>query len=705
MNNDHGSTGKFVVIEKREADTLVDEDSLVLAWAKDRVTGEPRYILQLGRERRGAKSGCDCISCGLPLEAINVGRKLHECRRRPHFRHPKGAKKDDCLILSARTLAMQKLHDLGVMVLPRRRKSATAVGLSGKTYEAWFEAPKETVRVKTVSFADTARAILTLVDGRELEVALVGGPSDADRLVEEVTIPRPSLLLVVDDPGLVTLSPDDLRGRLRLIAEDGRWCSHWQDAALEADAADDARRQARDALDWFDLDFQLPEGITDLERRETLLHLKAKEILERERRMALPELVAVASLSLADGTYRLMRQEILPSQIAQFRSVQLEERVGQIRPDVMAVLDTPQSVRGDRILIEVTVTNGISPERAERIRSTGLPAVEIDISMMGGVLTETEFISLVVDDFVGKRWICHPDEAQEQARLLALLREELDRTPESVAKKFLASMADYGNAVRTPDGDSQTHRAAFEVVNQYAQQLADLGYREATDDFFLRPGHLVNRLQSIQSNTAIGYRLDSAWQVINAILQEHDPYRRWQTIYLMAIDVWRPTLTPPQRGRIAEWRHRVIESLKLGEDTYRRPPTYDKLIGLLFPELAQRLTKPLPSPNSRIGENDEPQAQLRAADVESELSRHGTTERDSRDYRNSPDVSEGGVITVVGESIEASIISAAGKAAGNGMTPRTFAGEFARKGNVGSVRHVLKVLIDRGVAKNGLQWS
>ena len=37
--------------------TLAD---LVMAWARNAATGEPRYILELDAAHRGAKCGCEC---------------------------------------------------------------------------------------------------------------------------------------------------------------------------------------------------------------------------------------------------------------------------------------------------------------------------------------------------------------------------------------------------------------------------------------------------------------------------------------------------------------------------------------------------------------------------------------------------------------------------------------------------------------------
>ena len=69
---------------------------LVMAWARDRESGEPRYIGELKKEQTGQRCGCECYSCGLALEAVNAGKT--EFKLRPHFRHPEGTPKQDCMV-------------------------------------------------------------------------------------------------------------------------------------------------------------------------------------------------------------------------------------------------------------------------------------------------------------------------------------------------------------------------------------------------------------------------------------------------------------------------------------------------------------------------------------------------------------------------------------------------------------------------------
>ena len=254
---------------------------LVMAWARDRTTEDPRYIGELGEHQRGANCNCECISCGLPLVAVNAAKTTFKIR--PHFRHPEGAEKSSCLVLAARAAALETLKSTGLLELPRRRQSARVAGLSGEYYEAWVEIPPEQVRVHDFKFHDRVSGILTLEDGRQLKVELIGsvGP---DRSSETGAL-IPTILMSIDDPHIAGMPPEELKKRLRLIVDNASWCAHWNDSTLALEAAEAARAKAVDALDWLDDDVSFPDAVDADVKRETLLHLKAKEILERENCM------------------------------------------------------------------------------------------------------------------------------------------------------------------------------------------------------------------------------------------------------------------------------------------------------------------------------------------------------------------------------------------------------------------------------------
>lgn len=608
---------QWTVMPSASGASMLMPGELVMAWARDQATGEPRYIGELAKAQTGAACKCECYSCGLPLLAINAGKAVY--KRRPHFRHPDGSAKEDCLILSARSAALEMLRIDGLLQLPRRRMSANVAGLSGNYHEAWVEAPGQTVRVADFSFTDRVAAMLTLDDGRQVRVILDGSVSVRSVASEGVAL-TPTIILSLTDPELAAMSPDDLRRRLVILAEGAVWCSHWDDVALHQAAIDLAQAKAIEALDWLD-DLDLPEGLSNEDRRETLLHLKAKEILERERKINLPSITMSFEEPGPLGTPIMATRHVV-SEMVGLEQVTLEKHMGRIRPDVLAHAQAGKRYPAGPLIIEITVSNTITEERLARLRAANIPALEIDISRMGGKVTEKEFAQLVVHETAGKRWLFHPlmasleldarselnqKRVQKNAEIRQIeenkarerQREGFQQTHASVWRnRFLAAAEAHGVELARSDTANHQHdrlRAAIAEVEICADALAEHGYGEVKDDFILyrKQGSIIHRLLSIKENRPIGYNLQTTWQVINAILQEGHPYMSYQSLYLIAIKTYRPTLTDKQLERINAWRKEVRDSLKAGEQTYRRSTRYDRLLSFLLPEMAVGIAVPL----------------------------------------------------------------------------------------------------------------
>lgn len=141
-------------------------------------------------------------------------------------------------------------------------------------------------------------------------------------------------------------------------------------------------------------------------------------------------------------------------------------------------------------------------------------------------------------------------------------------------------------------------------IRDIAEKLSIHGYPEANDDeLFIQRGNILERLLSFKLNTAVGYKLESAWQVINSVLQEKSPYSiEWWSLYLIGINVWKPTLNEHQAERVSRWRAEVKRSINAGENEYQRNDKYDRLLTLLFPDLVKALSwkptaRPLPEPD------------------------------------------------------------------------------------------------------------
>lgn len=435
-------------------------DTLPLKWAHDAQTGVPRYIHD--PEVVGRECTCTCPACRLQLTPVMAG---HPLRVRPtaHFRHPPGAMKNDCSLVAARLAATRHLLDLGVIELPLRRMSRTALGFSGAGYEVWVEVPTERISVVRAALLDHATALLTLDDGRKLLVDLTG-----QREPGSDGVGRAVVTMSLSDPAIAMLSPEDIRSRLRILP-DIRWCAHWNDHALAAEGDAAAEKAVREGLDgWQDTDeatFRalLPPEVDAMSaqslRRETLLHRQVKTILENASSIATPGLEVSVTRDPPDEfggdweDHTILKSWMTASRTLELGEVQLERRLGGIVPDVIATLGgqsmfirggTATWISGDfeediednyssawppTLLIEVTVTHGIDEEKLRRIRELDIPTLEIDVGSLGGRVTLEGLRNLVVNETIGKRWVHHPIFRIKKR----LLNESIDNHPVTVS--------------------------------------------------------------------------------------------------------------------------------------------------------------------------------------------------------------------------------------------------------------------------------
>lgn len=575
-------------------------EELVMAWGKDAQTGEARYIFELDVSRRGARSGCICYSCGKPLTAVNAAKD--EWQIRPHFRHPDGAERNACLVLTARAAALSLLERHDRIVLPARRVAEQVKGISGKLYDAWEVRPPERVSIKAFKPRDQVSAVLTLEDGRQVLVRLTGslqGAPDGEVL--------PVIELVVDDPTLAAMDPDTLKAKLHLLVEAGAWCGQdWAGSELANQAKQKAEKAAADALDW------LPkEAVHELDgasSQESVLHWLTKEILSQEGRLQVP---AVVYRELWAGSREPREIARRSRSLLQLSDVRLERKVGQIRPDVVAQYVDPLDGTGGVLLVEVTVTNEIVPERLTRIQAEGKAALEINIGQLGGSLTRQDFTKLVTEELTVKRWLHHPwllemaaqrqAESEEASRQSAI---ELAETKERYLAAVRRLAALRAEDLETPEA-RQARKDGRDEVRKLGKELALYGCEEADDtDLYGWQGCILDRLLSIRDGVPVGYRLETLWQVLNTVLSEKSPEKlAWHTLYLTALKVYPHSFVQRHEDAIEAWRSRVIQDLRdcseRGQPSvYTRSRKFDQLLGFLFPEMQRHLEMPLPGERS-----------------------------------------------------------------------------------------------------------
>jgi hypothetical protein len=368
----------------------------VLAWGIETATGLVRHIRDVPRARTGRACGIECVGCGRPLEAFNGGATVWS--HRPHFKHPKGTRREDCEIVASRLAVVTALTQGDTLTLPARHRSSVWVGLSGTRYEVWRNVQTERARIRTISYSDRTRALITLDDGRQLAVMLRGDfslqdadPSDLACLTIEAGT-HASLLS--------QLSPEELRERLTLLPDVLAWQCHWRDNHLTEEATLEAKSQARDALD------EWPSGWIDDagdRRRETLLHRLVREIL------ASAQVIDVPGWRHASLPGELRSWPSVPSHRLILSNLRAERGLAGRIPDIQCAATAEDEVRDLPLLvIEVVVLNDVTDEKLAELRAAGAAVLEISLKHWGGRITMEELRSIVVPGLDCKRWLHHP---------------------------------------------------------------------------------------------------------------------------------------------------------------------------------------------------------------------------------------------------------------------------------------------------------
>ena len=153
---------------------------------------------------------------------------------------------------------------------------------------------------------------------------------------------------------------------------------------------------------------------------ETALHMKAKEIIEKEKRIVIPSVVAF---------YNNLSKEVSPKRVVSFDRVVLERRVGNVIPDILAYKE-------DRpLMIEITITHGIDDEKFERIKNLRISTLEINLSDMDTAFDPEFLKNQIIDGTDNKYWVFNTVEEKEKERLKEKYLQILEREEEAQKKE------------------------------------------------------------------------------------------------------------------------------------------------------------------------------------------------------------------------------------------------------------------------------
>ncbi|WPJ97643.1 competence protein CoiA family protein [Coraliomargarita algicola] len=157
---------------------------------------------------------------------------------------------------------------------------------------------------------------------------------------------------------------------------------------------------------------------------ETALHLAAKKILSKEKKIVIPAVILKFD-SYAEHVVLAGEQTI------EFDQVIEERKTEDIVPDIIAI-------KGEsKLLIEIKVTHEVDERKLKKIKRLGLSTIEIDLSKGDRELTEDLLRELIVGNVENKEWLYNAHANRIKERFFSTA------TRRSIVKRGMARHVDY----------------------------------------------------------------------------------------------------------------------------------------------------------------------------------------------------------------------------------------------------------------------
>lgn len=578
-----------------------------MRWAELKASGKPIYIGTLAAAQNGNACGCHCPSCGEDLQAVNAGKDAsHFARpgtRGMFFRHTSGHQRGDCGFIAAKLAALHLLMEQGEVDLPAPRRRHSHLGVSGQEYWGESEGSRWRGQIQNKVWLDDQSAKITLDDGRVVLVLLRAKPDiSCDGGIDGV------ITIEVDDPAVASWGPQQILDRLKLDNGFACWQKHWDDASLDAAAEHAAKDNAEAALDALPQGLVLPNGLTQFQKSETILHAKVKEILAEAGEFHAPGIMLPVKRLMDDGKEAKTSVE-LNSEYLKLNDVRLEHRLKGLVPDVICQAQwSSNPAKPFALLIEVAVTHRVDEIKKKKIRSAELACVEIDLSWVSARsqrITVGHLKSAVIHGIDSKAWIFNPFiNKLVQAKSAELERYDLARRAERQARSDCILWLNMCSEERLLElflsvlrlswagksGILRVNEGHLIEADDITAQLSLRGFACAQEQFLVSKTGLLSHLDELKSSLRgrwFGDRLRSLQRM------DHDPeMRRFITLGLMIVSANSTRLAAEEKGFYETLRQTVTQEVRAENRSYLRPKRHDALIARLFPEIRQALNHP-----------------------------------------------------------------------------------------------------------------
>lgn len=208
---------------------------------------------------------------------------------------------------------------------------------------------------------------------------------------------------------------------------------------------------------------------------ETALHARAKEIIEKHRRVTLPPTTTPG----LDGK----PVDVTPERSIELTDVLLETATGELIPDVTATMPD-----GRRLFIEIANTHSCPQSKIEKLGIMGVEVLEIEVA--GFRTTPLDDLDEIILDIAPRKMI-HSSERKAKAEEIAEERRRIEEKERQEAEQLIA-------VYREPP--SARHRKAAELV----EEMSLWGFDEFMDADDSQPSAFI--VPRRQWQAAVFYR-------------------------------------------------------------------------------------------------------------------------------------------------------------------------------------------------------
>lgn len=148
---------------------------------------------------------------------------------------------------------------------------------------------------------------------------------------------------------------------------------------------------------------------------QTSIHIVAKQILEKCRQIKVPSVSVFINTEIekTENDEFISHGEfysIFSEQYVKFDSVILEKKLHRYIPDVVIIS------KNKKLIIEIAVTHFVGRQKLEKIISSKISAIEIDLSKIENDFNLNDIEPLIIDNLQNKNWL-HNQSAVDKASI------------------------------------------------------------------------------------------------------------------------------------------------------------------------------------------------------------------------------------------------------------------------------------------------